>query len=342
MADSEVWRCRRRVEVGVLKVLVTGGAGFIGSHLVERLLARGDEVCVLDNLATGTYRNVVPFVEDPLFRLVVTEITDQPAVEREVRWADRVFHLAAAVGVRLIVEEPVKTLATNILGSEVVLGLCAKHHRRTLLASTSEVYGKLDSVPFSEDDASVLGPTTKSRWAYGCAKMVDEFVALAYHNERGLPVVIVRLFNTVGPRQRGRYGMVLPTFVRQALAAEDLTVHGDGKQSRCFGYVGDVVEGMLRLMDEPKATGEVFNLGNDEEVNIEDLARRVIARTGSSSRLRYVPYADAFVGGFEDMQRRVPCLDKARAIVGFAPTVNLDGIIDRVVEYFRTNPDAPR
>jgi len=223
----------------------------------------------------------------------------------------------------------------------VVLGLCAKHHRRTLLASTSEVYGKLEEVPFHEDAVSVLGPTTTSRWAYGCAKMVDEFLALAYHTERGLPVVIVRLFNTVGPRQRGRYGMVLPTFVRQALAGEDLTVHGSGQQSRCFGYVGDVVGGMMGLMDETRALGQVFNLGNDEEITIEALAQRVVARTGSASRLRFVPYDEAFASGFEDMQRRVPCLDKAREYVGYQPTVTLDGIIDRVVAYFRANPDAP-
>ena len=325
-----------------MKVLVTGGAGFIGSHLVERLLARGDEVCVLDNLTTGAYQNVERFVENSRFRLVVTKVTDETAVEREVMWADHVYHLAAAVGVRLIVEQPVMTLATNILGSEVVLGLCAKHHRRTLLASTSEVYGKLDTVPFREDDASVIGPTSKSRWAYGCAKMVDEFLALAYHSERGLPVVIVRLFNTVGPRQRGRYGMVLPRFVQQALLGEDLVVHGTGQQSRCFGDVSDVVEGMLRLMSEPQALGQVFNLGNDQEITIEDLARRVIERAGSASEIVHVPYSEAFESGFEDMQRRVPCLDKARQLVGYRPTVDLDGIIDRVIAYYRNNPDAPR
>jgi len=325
-----------------VKVLITGGAGFIGSHLVRSLLDRGDEVCVLDNLATGSYKNVLPFVDHDAFRLVVTEITDEAAVEREVRASDHVYHLAAAVGVRLIVDEPVKTLATNILGTEVVLSLCAKHHKRTLLASTSEVYGKLDAVPFREDDASVLGPTTKSRWAYGCAKMVDEFLALAYHAERGLPVVVTRFFNTVGPRQRGRYGMVLPSFVRAALANEDLIVHGNGTQARCFGYVGDVVGGMLALMAEPTAVGQVFNLGNDEEITIADLAKRVIERTGSSSRIRFVPYEEVFSSGFEDMQRRVPCLDKARQYIGYKPTEDLNGIIDKVVAYYRQTPDAPR
>ena len=325
-----------------MKVLVTGGAGFIGSHLIAELLARGDEVCVIDNLATGAFHNIQPFSEDPRFRLVVTEITDATAVEREVRWADQVYHLAAAVGVRLIVEQPVKTIATNILGSEVVLGLCAKHHRRTLLASTSEVYGKLEEVPFREDAVSVIGPSSTSRWAYACSKMMDEFLGLAYHSERGLPVVIVRLFNTVGPRQRGRYGMVLPTFVQQALAGRSLTIHGSGQQSRCFGYVGDVVGGMMKLMAEPQAAGEIFNLGNDQEVTIEELAQRVKAACGSSSELRYIPYDEAFAAGFEDMQRRVPSLEKANRVVGYQPTVDLDGIIERVVAYYRDDPDAPR
>ncbi len=325
-----------------MKVLVTGGAGFIGSHLVAELLARGDEVCVLDNLATGAYHNIQPFNGNPRFRLVVTEITDHAALEREVRWADEVYHLAAAVGVRLVVEQPVQTIATNILGSEVVLSLCAKHHRHVLLASTSEVYGKLETVPFCEDAVSVIGPSSTSRWAYACSKMMDEFLALAYHSEKGLPVVIVRFFNTVGPRQRGRYGMVLPTFVQQALAGRSLTIHGSGTQRRCFGYVGDVVSGMLALMSEPRANGEIFNLGNDEEVTITDLARKVIAACGSSSELRYIPYDEAFTAGFEDMQRRVPSLEKAKRVVGYEPTVNLDGIIERVVAYYRDDPDAPR
>lgn len=325
-----------------MKVLVTGGAGFIGSHLIAELLARGDEVCVIDNLATGAFHNIQPFSEDPRFRLVVTEITDAVSVEREIRGADQVYHLAAAVGVRLIVEEPVRTIATNILGTEVVLGLCAKYHRQTMLASTSEVYGKLEDVPFREDAVSVIGPTSINRWAYACSKMMDEFLALAYHKERGLPVVITRFFNTVGPRQRGQYGMVLPRFVQQALAGEDIIVHGTGQQSRCFGYVGDVVDGVLKLMAEPSAQGEVFNLGSDEEVTIEELAKRIVERTGSSSKLRYIPYEQAFSRGFEDMQRRVPCLDKAHQIIGYQPTVDLNGIIDKVVAYYREDLAAPR
>lgn len=325
-----------------MKVLVTGGAGFIGSHLVERLLGRGDSVCVLDNLSTGTYQNVAPFVDRPGFRLVVTDVTDLRTVEREVQEADQVYHLAAAVGVRLVVEEPVKTISTNILGTETVLSQCAKFHKKTFLASTSEVYGKLDSVPFTEDAASVIGPTTINRWSYACSKMMDEFLALAYHRERGLPVVIVRFFNTVGPRQRGRYGMVLPTFVQQALAGADLTIHGDGQQSRCFGYVGDVLNGVLALMDHPDAVGQVFNLGSDEEVTIEELARRIVARVGSTSKLRYVPYDEAYAQGFEDMKRRRPCLAKARRLVGYEPTVDLNGIIDRVVQHFREDPTAVR
>ncbi|MCC7494261.1 MAG: GDP-mannose 4,6-dehydratase [Fimbriimonadaceae bacterium] len=325
-----------------MKVLVTGGAGFIGSHLLERLLDRGDEVCVLDNLATGAYQNIARFQGHPRLRLLVTDITDERTVEREVSWADEVYHLAAAVGVRLIVDEPVKTIETNILGSHVVLSLCAKYHRHVLLASTSEVYGKTDAVPFREEAASVIGPTDKSRWAYACSKMMDEFLALAYQHERGLPVVIVRLFNTVGPRQRGRYGMVLPRFVQQALAGEPLLVHGTGEQTRCFGYVGDVVDGMLKLMAEPAAIGEVVNLGNDQEVSIAQLARRVCELTGSSSELRRIPYEEAFAVGFEDMLRRVPCLDKARRLVGYQPQVDLDGIISRVIEYYRGHPEAPR
>ncbi|NUP99571.1 MAG: GDP-mannose 4,6-dehydratase [Armatimonadetes bacterium] len=323
-----------------MNVLVTGGAGFIGSHLVERLLAQGDHVCVIDNLATGSYRNIERFVGEPNFRLIVTDITDRETLEREIRAADRVYHLAAAVGVRLIVDEPVRTIQTNILGSEVVLSLCSKYHRPTLLASTSEVYGKRDAVPFREEDASSIGPTTTNRWAYACSKMMDEFLALAYRHEQGLPVVVVRFFNTVGPRQRGRYGMVVPRFVQQALAGEDLVIHGDGQQQRCFGYVGDVLNGVLALMDEPRAVGQVFNLGNNEEVTIEELARRVVERTGSSSKLRYQPYEEAFSSGFEDMQRRVPCLDKARDLVGYRPTVDLNGIIDKVVAYYREAGEA--
>ncbi|MBI2302737.1 MAG: GDP-mannose 4,6-dehydratase [Armatimonadetes bacterium] len=323
-----------------MKVLVTGGAGFIGSHLAERLLDRGDEVTVVDNLSTGAYDNIRPFVGHPRFRLVVTEITDEATLEREVRAADEVYHLAAAVGVKLIVDEPVRTVVTNIRGTEIVLGLCAKYHRKTLLASTSEVYGKLESVPFHEDAVSIIGPTTISRWAYACSKMMDEFLAFAYHHEQGLPVVIVRFFNTVGPRQKGRYGMVLPRFVQRALAGEPIEIHGTGKQTRCFSYVGDILTGVLALMEEPRALGEVFNLGSDEEITIEDLAKRVVERTGSQSELRYVPYEQAFARGFEDMYRRVPCTDKARQIVDFRTTLDLNGIIDKVVEHYRARPDG--
>lgn len=323
-----------------MKVLVTGGAGFIGSHLAERLLDRGDEVTVVDNLSTGAYENIRPFVGHDRFRLVVTEITDEATLEREVRAADEVYHLAAAVGVKLIVDEPVRTVVTNIRGTEIVLGLSAKYHRKTLLASTSEVYGKLDSVPFHEDAVSIIGPTTISRWAYACSKMMDEFLAFAYHQEQGLPVVIVRFFNTVGPRQKGRYGMVLPRFVQRALAGEPIEIHGTGKQTRCFSYVGDILTGVLALMQEPRSLGEVFNLGSDEEVTIEDLAKRVVERTGSHSELRYVPYEQAFARGFEDMHRRVPCTDKAGRLVGFRTTLDLNGIIDKVVEHYRARSDA--
>lgn len=325
-----------------MNVLVTGGAGFIGTHLVERLLARGDAVCILDNLSTGSFYHLHRFEQHANFRLVVTEITDRAAVEREVRWADQVYHLAAAVGVRLIVERAVNTIETNILGSEVVLSLCAMYHKPVFLASTSEVYGKLEAVPFREDAASVIGPSSTNRWAYACSKMMDEFLALAYHNERGLPVVIVRFFNTVGPRQRGSYGMVIPRFVQAALRGEPLCVHGTGEQSRCFGYVGDVIRAVLQLMEEPAAYGQVYNIGSDEEVTINELARRVIERSGSASVIERVPYKDVYNSNFEDMQRRVPCLDKVRGLIGYEPTVNLDGILDAVIDYYRNDPDAPK
>jgi UDP-glucose 4-epimerase len=319
----------------VRRALITGGAGFIGSHLSEALLERGDEVFVVDNMSTGRYDNIRHLRDDDRFHLTVSSILDSPTLSPLVERADLVFHLAAAVGVEKIIKTPVDTIETNILGSHSVLTLAARYNKLCLLASTSEVYGKATKVPFVEDDDSVLGPTTKSRWSYACSKAVDEFLALAYHHERGLPVIIVRLFNTTGPRQTGRYGMVLPRFVDQALNAESLTVFGSGEQSRCFADVSDVIKGLLALVEHPGAVGEVFNIGNPEEISINDLARKVKSIVGSGSDIRYVPYDRAYEPGFEDMERRVPSIAKITQLVGYKPVVKLDETIRRLVEYNR-------
>jgi UDP-glucose 4-epimerase len=323
-----------------MKALITGGAGFLGSHLAEALVERGDSVHVIDNLSTGAIDNVAHLKASPRFAYTVDSVLNEPLVAELVDGADVVFHLAAAVGVRLIVESPVNTIETNVHGTEMVLKLANKKRKKVLLTSTSEVYGKADTVPFREDGDLVMGPTSKGRWSYACSKAIDEFLGLAYHKEKRLPVVVVRLFNTVGPRQTGRYGMVIPSFVKQALLGHPLTVFGDGTQTRCFTYVSDVVSQLIALAEEPRAVGEVFNVGNDrEEVTIGDLARRVVARTGSSSPIELVPYDRAYEEGFEDMQRRVPDLAKLRALTGYEPKVHLDEILDRVIAYF-TSDDA--
>lgn len=318
-----------------MRVLITGGAGFVGSHLAEALLERGDEVSVLDNLSTGSIDNIAPLKEHPRFRYTIDTVTNEPLLAELIDGADTVVHLAAAVGVKLIVEAPVHTIETNVHGTEVVLKHANKKKKLVLIASTSEVYGKSVDVPFSEDADLVLGPTTKHRWAYACSKMIDEFLALAYWKERKLPVIVVRLFNTVGPRQTGQYGMVIPNLVRQALAGQPITVFGDGTQSRSFTYVGDVVRAMVALIDEPRAIGQVFNIGSGHEISIGELADRVKAMTASSSTIVLVPYDQAYEAGFEDMPRRVPDISKLRALVGYEPTVGLDQILERVIEYFR-------
>jgi UDP-glucose 4-epimerase len=324
-----------------MKALITGGAGFVGSHLAEALLARGDEVYVLDDLSTGSIENIEHLKADAGFHYAIDSIRNEPVTAELVDHVDVVFHLAAAVGVRLIVESPVNTIETNVHGTESVLKIANKKKKKVLIASTSEVYGKSNSVPFREDADLVLGPTHKGRWSYACSKAIDEFLALAYFKEKRLPVVIVRLFNTVGPRQTGRYGMVIPNLIKQALLGHPLTVYGDGRQSRCFTYVSDVVGVLLKLVDHPGAVGEVFNVGNDrEEVTIRDLAERVRARTGSKSEIVSVPYDQAYEEGFEDMRRRVPDLAKVRALVGYEPRVHLDEILDRVTAYFTS--DAAR
>lgn len=314
------------------KVLVTGGAGFIGSHLCEALLERGDEVYVIDDLSTGRYDNIRHLKSNPFFHLTVGSILDVPSLPPLVEAADVVYHLAAVVGVQNIIELPVDTIETNILGSHNVLNLAARYNKLCLLASTSEVYGKSTRYPFSEDDDSVYGPTTKSRWSYACSKAVDEFLALAYHNARALPVIIARMFNTTGPRQTGRYGMVLPRFVDQALRGEPITVFGSGNQSRCFADVSDVVRALLLLVEHPQAVGQVFNIGNPEEITIYNLAREVKRLTGSSSEIKLVPYDEAYQPGFEDMERRVPSIEKISALVGYKPRVRLQEIIQRVID----------
>jgi UDP-glucose 4-epimerase len=324
-----------------MKALITGGAGFVGSHLAEALIERGDEVFVIDNLATGSIENIEHLKPHASFHYAIESILNEPVLAELVDRVDVVFHLAAAVGVRLIVESPVNTIETNVHGTEMVLKLANKKRKKVLLTSTSEVYGKASKVPFGEEDDLVMGPTAKGRWSYACSKAIDEFLGLAYHKEKRLPVVVARLFNTVGPRQTGRYGMVIPSFVKQALLGHPLTVFGDGTQRRCFAYVTDVVGQLVRLAEEPAAVGGVFNVGNDrEELTILELAKRVKARTGSGSQVVLVPYERAYEEGFEDMLRRVPDLGRLRALTGYEPKVALDEILDRIIAYFTS--DATR
>ena len=322
-----------------MKVLITGGAGFIGSHLTERLLGDGHEVCVLDDLSTGRLANLAGVGEHPKLQFVRETVRNESVVNLLVQQADVVYHLAAAVGVQLIVDRPVHTIETNIHGSEVVLAAANRFCRPILIASTSEVYGKSTDVPFREDADTVMGATAFSRWSYACSKAIDEFLAMAYHRQHGLPAVIVRFFNTVGPRQTGQYGMVIPRFVRAALRGEPLTVFGTGTQSRCFADVSDILDGVLALMAAPAARGEVFNLGSTEEIGIHDLARRIIHRTGSRSPIVFKTYEEAYGQPFDDMARRMPCLDKAARTVGYTPKVTLDACLDRIIDYFRRQPE---
>jgi UDP-glucose 4-epimerase len=318
-----------------VRAFITGGAGFIGSHLAEALLASGHEVSILDDLSTGAIQNIEHLKGRPGFRYTIDSVTNEPLLAELIDDCDVVFHLAAAVGVKLIVEAPVHTIETNVHGTEVVLRHANKKKKLVVIASTSEVYGKSTAVPFNEDDDLVMGPTPKHRWAYACSKAIDEFLALAYWKEKKLPVIIVRFFNTVGPRQTGRYGMVIPNFVRQGLSGQTITVYGDGTQTRSFCHVADVVEALLRLVQEPRAIGEVFNIGNDQEVTIMALAEKVRALTGSRSSIVTVPYEQAYEAGFEDMPRRVPDLRKIQALVGYAPTSDLDQILTGVIDHLR-------
>jgi UDP-glucose 4-epimerase len=318
-----------------MQILITGGAGFIGSYLTELLLAQGDTVWAVDDLSTGSIDNIEHLKSHPRYHYQIESVMNVPLMAELVDRSDVIFHLAAAVGVRLIVESPVRTIETNIRGTEIVLQAAAKKKKRVLIASTSEVYGKSTKVPFCEEDDLVSGPSTKGRWSYACSKAIDEFLALAYWRERKLPVTIVRLFNTVGPRQTGRYGMVVPNFVRQALNDERITVYGTGKQTRCFGYVEDVVEALNMLMHTEKSIGEIFNVGNNEEVSIEELAERIRRMSESRSEIVHIPYSQAYEEGFEDMYRRVPSLEKIGRCIGYRPKTSLDEIIDKVVSFER-------
>jgi UDP-glucose 4-epimerase len=323
-----------------LRYLITGGAGFIGSHLAERLLDRGDHVVLLDNLSTGSVENIRHLKSSSRMHYHLDSIENRQLLAELVDDADVIVHLAAAVGVKLIVESPVRTIETNVNGTQMILEAACKKRKLVLTASTSEVYGKSTQVPFHEEADLVLGPTTKGRWSYAASKALDEFLALSYWKEKKLPVIVVRLFNTVGPRQTGRYGMVLPNFVKSALDNAPISIYGNGKQSRCFCDVRDSVEGLVRLMDTDRSVGEVINVGNTEEISIEGLAQRVKERTRSASPIEYIPYDKAYEPGFEDMMRRVPSIEKLQALTGFRPGISLNEIIDRVAAFFqpRTEP----
>ena len=323
-----------------MKILITGGAGFVGSHLADKLIGQGHDITVIDDLSTGRYSNVEHLEGHERFRLIIDTVLNAPLMEELIRESDRVFHMASAVGVRLIMEQPVKTIETIFHGTDVVLKFCSRYRKRVLIPSTSEVYGKGASIPFREEDDLLTGATDKHRWAYACAKTLDEFLALAHWKETRLPVVVVRLFNTVGPRQTGQYGMVVPRFVHAAMRNEPITVFGDGTQQRCFGHVLDVVEGLSKLLETPECFGQVINLGNDEEVSILGLAERAIEIAGSKSEIRYIPYEEAYGDGFEDMRRRVPGLEKARKLIGYQPTRSLTDIINDVAAEYRKTYSA--
>ncbi len=318
-----------------MKVLITGGSGFIGSHLSEKLLKQKHQVVVIDDLSTGKLENVNHLMSNPNFQFVHDTVRNEQIMHLLISQCDLIYHLAAAVGVKLIVQRPVHTIETNIHGSEVVLNIANKFRKPLFIASTSEVYGKSEKVPFCEDDDSVLGSTRFSRWAYACSKAIDEFLGLAYNHQFGLPVVIARFFNTVGPRQTGQYGMVVPRFIERALANEPIEIYGDGKQARCFAHVNDVTDAVIRLMQEPKAFGQVFNIGNNEEISIEGLADLIIERTGSKSKKVFLSYEEAYGKFFDDMRRRVPSLEKINSIIGYRPRHSLSDIIDDVIASMR-------
>jgi len=316
-----------------MNYFITGGAGFIGSHLAEKLLSNGEIVSIIDDLSTGSIDNIEDLKSNVNFEYKIDSIMNEHLLAELIDKADVVFHLAAAVGVKLIVESPVRTIETNIQGTELVLKMASKKKKKIIIASTSEVYGKGTCMPFKETGDLVFGPTTKGRWSYACSKAIDEFLGLAYYKEKKVPVTIVRLFNTVGPRQTGMYGMVIPTFVKQALLNHPITIYGDGQQTRCFTYVGDVVDALVKISRNPKAVGEIFNIGSTEEISIKELAELVKSMTKSNSEIVYIPYDKAYEEGFEDMQKRIPDLSKIREFIGYKPTTNLKGILEKVIDW---------
>ncbi|MBC8503792.1 MAG: GDP-mannose 4,6-dehydratase [Chloroflexi bacterium] len=317
------------------RCLITGGAGFIGSHLSEALLEGGHTVTIIDNLSTGSFDNIQHLTDHPNFRFAIDTITNETVLDRLASECEVIFHLAAAVGVKLIVENPVHTIETNITGTEAVLKAAQRYRAQVLIASTSEVYGKGNRVPFSEDDDVLLGPTIHNRWAYAASKMVDEFLAFAYHQEKGVPVVVFRLFNTIGPRQTGSYGMVVPRLIRQALRDEPITVYGDGQQQRSFTWVGDAVNAIIRLAESPEATGQVFNIGHQKEISINELAALIKELTGSDSEISLIPYEEAYAEGFEDMRRRLPDISKISQVLGYQPSLDLPEILERIISYHK-------
>lgn len=316
-------------------MLITGGSGFVGSFLSEELLKRGYSVCAVDNLSTGKLENIAHLRENPDFELVIGNIMNKELMDDLVARSETVFHLAAAVGVRLIIERPVETIETNILGTEIIYKLVNKHRKKVIITSTSEIYGKNNEIPFQETADSVYGPTTKSRWSYACSKAIDEFLGFAYHHEKKLPLVIVRLFNTIGPRQTGTYGMVVPTFVQQALLRHPITVFGDGEQTRCFANVKDVTWAMAELAETPEALGQVFNIGTTEMISIKDLAALVKKLCKSDSKIVKMAYDKAYEAGFEDMQQRKPDISKIQKLIGYEPKINLEKTIEGIIEYFK-------
>jgi len=317
-----------------MKILITGGAGFIGSHLAEKLIAAGNKVTVIDNLSTGEFANIKHLINEPNFKYMINSILNREVLEKLIAGSDQIYHMAAAVGVKYIIDNPLLSLRTNIGGTENVLEFANKYKKKVLVASTSEIYGKSNDIPFSEEADRLLGSTHITRWSYSSAKAIDEFLSLAYYREKKLPVVIVRCFNTVGPRQTGQYGMVIPTFVKNALLNHPLTIYGDGKQTRCFADVDDVTNGMIKLMNFKKAEGEIFNIGNDQEITIEDLAKKIKNMTHSRSKIEYIKYEDAYEEGFEDMRQRKPDLTKIKKFIDYQPRYGLDKILEHIIEYF--------
>ncbi len=317
-----------------MKILITGGAGFIGSHLAEKLIKEGHTVSVIDNLSTGKYSNIIHLVKNQNFSYIIDSILNRDVLRNMVKNCDQIYHMAAAVGVKYIIDNPLLSLQTNIGGTENILEFANKYKKKVLLASTSEIYGKSNTVPFKEEDDRLLGSTHITRWSYSASKAIDEFLALAYYREKKLPVVIVRCFNTVGPRQTGQYGMVIPKFVRNALLNHPITIFGDGKQSRCFGDVADITDGMIKLMNTKKAEGQIFNIGNDKEITIEALAQKIKKMTGSHSKIEFIKYEDAYEEGFEDMRHRKPDLTKIGKYIDYKPKFNLDQILERIITYF--------